>query len=192
MDLELPYPPSVNHLWRRVGHKTVISREGRRYRKAVETILLKRVVRPLLGRLAITVDLYPPDRRRRDLDNALKALLDALQHGGAYHDDAQIDDLHLRRGECVPGGLVFVRIVPHTGGVQKPPGPQAAQSEEKSRTCLKCGKVFPSAGPGNRICSTCGLENLRLSLSEPQLQEQRGAKRHRGQFDPLSAIRGES
>jgi Holliday junction resolvase RusA-like endonuclease len=188
MDYELPYPPSVNHYLRRVGKKTLISREGRKYRKAVEAILFKRAVRPLLGRLAITVDLYPPDRRRRDLDNALKALLDAMQHGGAYHDDAQIDDLHLRRGEPVPGGLVCVRIVPHTAGVQKPPGPQAAQPEERSRTCLKCGKVFPSTGPANRICSTCGQENLKLSLSEPQLQEQRGGKRRRGQFDPLSAI----
>jgi hypothetical protein len=29
-------------------------------------------------------DLAPPDRRRRDIDNVQKPLLDALQHGGAY------------------------------------------------------------------------------------------------------------
>ncbi len=29
MPLTLPYPPSVNHYWRRVGLRTLISREGR-------------------------------------------------------------------------------------------------------------------------------------------------------------------
>ncbi len=30
--VELPYPPSVNHYWRRVGDRTLISREGRKFR----------------------------------------------------------------------------------------------------------------------------------------------------------------
>ena len=29
MVLTLPYPPSINHYWRRVGPRTLISREGR-------------------------------------------------------------------------------------------------------------------------------------------------------------------
>ena len=28
LELRLPYPPSVNHYWRRVGHRTLISRSG--------------------------------------------------------------------------------------------------------------------------------------------------------------------
>jgi hypothetical protein len=31
MKLTLPYPPSVNHYYRRVGPRTLISREGREY-----------------------------------------------------------------------------------------------------------------------------------------------------------------
>jgi len=27
--------------------------------------------------------------------------------------------------------------------------------EEKLRRCLMCGQMFPSAGPGNRICKKC-------------------------------------
>ena len=29
LEVELPYPPSINHYWRRVGRTTLISREGR-------------------------------------------------------------------------------------------------------------------------------------------------------------------
>ena len=39
LELELPVPPSINHYYRRVGPRTLISREGRAYREAVCTIL---------------------------------------------------------------------------------------------------------------------------------------------------------
>ena len=31
IEVELPFPPSVNHYHRRVGPRTLISREGRRF-----------------------------------------------------------------------------------------------------------------------------------------------------------------
>ena len=110
LTIDLPYPPSVNHYWRRVGARTLISREGRRYRDRVASILALRRVQPMTGSLAVRVAVHPPDRRRRDLDNSMKALLDALEHGGAYEDDSQIDHLDIRRRSVVPGGKVAVRI----------------------------------------------------------------------------------
>jgi len=38
LKVELPYPPSINHYWRRVGPKTLISREGRLFRASVVAI----------------------------------------------------------------------------------------------------------------------------------------------------------
>jgi crossover junction endodeoxyribonuclease RusA len=110
LEFELPYPPSINHYWRRVGYRTLISREGRRFRERVMQRLAERAVRPLAGPLAVEVDVYPPDHRRRDLDNVQKALLDALQHGGAYLDDSQIVQLLLSKREPVSGGKSVVRI----------------------------------------------------------------------------------
>ena len=52
----------------------------------------------------------PPDNRRRDIDNVQKALLDALQHGGAYADDSQIVRLSIEKGPPVAGGRSLVRI----------------------------------------------------------------------------------
>jgi len=110
LELELPYPPSVNHYWRRVGTRTLISRGGRAFRQEVCAILAADGVRPLSGPLAVEVAVYPPDNRRRDIDNVQKALLDALAHGGAYHDDSQIARLTVVRQQVVPGGKVGVRL----------------------------------------------------------------------------------
>ncbi|MFN7557996.1 MAG: RusA family crossover junction endodeoxyribonuclease [bacterium] len=108
--LELPYPPSVNHIWRRMGSRTVLSREGRRYRASVCAALAEMRVLRMNGRLEVRVTVCPPDNRRRDLDNVQKALLDALAKGGAYRDDSQIDRLVVERGPVMPGGKVLVEL----------------------------------------------------------------------------------
>jgi crossover junction endodeoxyribonuclease RusA len=110
LELELPYPPSVNHYFRMVGRRVLISREGRAFRQRVCSTLAALGIRPLPGRLAVQVEVYPPDDRRRDIDNVQKALFDALQHGGAYHDDSQIVDLHIRKCAVIDGGRTLVRI----------------------------------------------------------------------------------
>lgn len=107
--LTLPWPPSVNRYYRHVGPRVLISREGRQYRRRVETQLRGRVP-TLRGPLALHVDCYPPDRRRRDLDNLCKSLQDTLQHAGLYEDDSQIKDLRLRMREpAPPDGRVALR-----------------------------------------------------------------------------------
>lgn len=62
------------------------------------------------GPLIVHIDIFPPDKRRRDLDNCLKSLLDALQHGGAYLDDSQIVRLSIEKGLPVEGGKTIVQI----------------------------------------------------------------------------------
>lgn len=100
----------MNHIWRRVGSRTIISREGRRYRQTVCAALAAMRVTEMLGRLSVRVTACPPDNRRRDLDNVQKSLLDALAGGGAYRDDSQIDRLVVERGPVTPGGKVLVEI----------------------------------------------------------------------------------
>lgn len=110
MKVELPYPPSVNHYYRRVGPRTLISREGRRFRERVCAILAATSFRPFVGRLDVRVIVHPPDRRRRDIDNVQKALLDALEHAGVYQNDDQIVKLAIEKREPVSGGRTIVEI----------------------------------------------------------------------------------
>lgn len=107
---DLPYPPSVNHYWRRVGSRVFISRAGRVFRERVCAILAARQIDPLAGPLTLQIEIFPPDNRRRDIDNVQKALLDALQHGGAYYDDSQVVSLSITKREVVPLGRTLVTV----------------------------------------------------------------------------------
>lgn len=104
---ELPYPPSVNHYWRRVGGNIVLSKEGRRYKEAVRLRVLAQAGNlQLPGRIGVMLEVHPPDTRRRDLDNICKAALDALGNAGVYQDDSQIVLLNLYKLEPVQHGRV--------------------------------------------------------------------------------------
>lgn len=114
--IELPFPPSTNAYWRHVamgrGVRVLISERGRKYRDQVVASCCSVHVTGLNlgGRLRVTVTLHAPDRRRRDLDNYNKGLLDALTEAGVWGDDSQIDDLRNVRGQVVKGGKVVVEI----------------------------------------------------------------------------------
>jgi len=110
IEVVLPFPPSVNHYYRRVGPRTIISREGRAYREKVCAILACLGLRTMECPLEVEIEVFPPDKRRRDIDNLQKSLLDALEHGGAYKDDSQIVRLVIERRAVVPGGKALVRI----------------------------------------------------------------------------------
>ena len=115
MTLTLPWPPSVNHYWRTWRGRMLISRQGRAYREQVGAIVRAAGITPLAGPLAVHIELYPPDRRKRDADNLLKAVNDSLQHGEAFHDDSQIVWLLVEKAEIVAGGKVVVRIAERNG-----------------------------------------------------------------------------
>ncbi|HHS9775845.1 TPA: RusA family crossover junction endodeoxyribonuclease [Raoultella ornithinolytica] len=107
----LPYPSSVNTYWRRRGSQYYISPKGQQYRKDVQSIIhsLKLDIFTR-ARLKIKIIADAPDKRRRDLDNILKGLIDALIHAGFAEDDEQFDDIRVVRGEIIKGGRVGIKI----------------------------------------------------------------------------------
>ena len=108
--ITLPYPPSVNHYWGQVGSKKFLGKKGKEFREAVFIAVYNARQGALNGRLHMEVYLYPPDKRKRDVDNVLKPLLDAMEHAGCYENDSQIDKLCITRREVMPQGSCYVEI----------------------------------------------------------------------------------
>lgn len=111
MIFAFPLPPSVNFYWRLGPHGFYIAKQGIAFRQEVCAIALAAGVRkPLLCRIALDIMVTMPDKRRRDLDNVLKALLDSMAHAGIYRDDEQVDSITIRRGDVIKrkGGCVVL------------------------------------------------------------------------------------
>lgn len=114
MKYELPWPPSVNKYWTRSTSwkgkpGMMLTPKARAYHlKVLERLGIGR--QPLTGRISLTIELYPPDKRRRDIDNVLKALFDTMQKARLYKDDSQVDRLYVKRCEPVKEGMVTVEI----------------------------------------------------------------------------------
>lgn len=117
LSLTLPYPPSVNNLHRRVVIKgrarTLLSKPAREYYRDVRVACRSQGMagRLLLGRLRVCVWLHPPDGRKRDISNTIKAIEDALTHARVWQDDSLVDHLTLIRCDPKPLGEVRVEIV---------------------------------------------------------------------------------
>lgn len=109
--MKLPFPPTANTYYRNVRGKVLISAKGREYRRTVQGIAMaERLPRFGKQRLSMKIEVYPPDRRRRDLDNLNKCLLDALEKAGIYDNDGQIDRLEIVRMPMEKPGFIRVGI----------------------------------------------------------------------------------
>ena len=114
--LELPYPPSVNSYWRANGHRRYISKEGVEFTKAVDLVVKQSNAKSFEEKqVAISVMIHPRSKRKFDLDNTLKAILDALMKAGMYNDDSQIEYIEIARGEAVDGGKAVVHLYDYIG-----------------------------------------------------------------------------
>jgi len=110
IELALPWPPSVNRYWRTFQGRMIISADGRTYRKAVaDQVLIQRGAKHYANKMRVEIEAYRPDNRRRDLDNLLKAVLDACTHAGVWEDDSNIVDLRIYWADSI-GGMLKVKV----------------------------------------------------------------------------------
>lgn len=110
IEFTLPWPPSVNTYWRNFNGRMIISAKGREYREYVgDQIMLQGKVAQFTKPLRVVIEAWRPDKRRRDLDNLLKATLDGLAHAGVFEDDSQIVDLRIYWAPAI-GGMLKIKI----------------------------------------------------------------------------------
>jgi Holliday junction resolvase RusA-like endonuclease len=111
VNLSLPYPPSGNNYKRLrvIGGRPswYLTPAAKAYH--TEVVLRVRTCRDPKpqGRLRVYMTIQAPTARRMDLDNAMKVVLDSLQHAGAIRNDSDIDHLTIvRLPQSKSGGLV--------------------------------------------------------------------------------------
>ena len=111
------YPPSANNRLMPVrmgsGLRLVLSRVYREWksRTACEIRAQNYYGEVLRGDLQLTVWIQASGRRR-DLDNILKCLQDAMQEAGVMRDDAQIKALHVEIVPALNDGKIMALIEP--------------------------------------------------------------------------------
>lgn len=118
MKLTLPFPPSVNTYWRAPNSgplrgRHLISARGRKYQNNVIAAVieqLRRYPKTITDNVAVSVVLFPPDLKRRDLDNYQKALFDALTHSRVWADDSQVKRMLVEWGPVIKKGKVEITI----------------------------------------------------------------------------------
>ena len=108
--LTLPFPPTVNHMWGFAGKRKFLKKEAHEVRSVVQDAAVEANAK-ISGRIAIFVALYAPTKRKYDLDNRIKALLDALEHAGVFLNDEQIDFIWVVRREPIQGGMCKIVLV---------------------------------------------------------------------------------
>lgn len=97
--LVFPWPPTVNTYYRNVKGRTLMSKKGRMYRGVCLRCCVWQKTPQIAPeeRVRVILNLFPPNKRKFDIDNRAKACLDALQHGGVLPDDEQVDQLIINR-----------------------------------------------------------------------------------------------
>lgn len=89
----MPETERVNAVWRRARNRTIVS-QRHRDDKAMAPLVFARAI-PVDGDVWVSMH-WHRSRRDGDVDGRIKTALDLLQ-GIAYHDDAQVAALDVRR-----------------------------------------------------------------------------------------------
>ncbi len=89
-----------------------MSAKGRSFRDEAVMAITKQGLcgKEFSERLSVKVTLFPPDRRKRDIDNFQKAPFDALTHAKFWKDDEQVDKLLIVRGDTIKGGKIVIYV----------------------------------------------------------------------------------
>lgn len=87
LQIFLPYPSSVNGIWRSGNGRTYKAKEYRAWEEAADEAISEQKPGCLEREFFVTILVGRPDKRRRDLDNLVKPLLDACERNGVVEDD---------------------------------------------------------------------------------------------------------
>lgn len=113
--ISLPYPPSVNGLYKNAGKKRIKTEGYKAWLTAAGWELKLQRPEPVRGRYRLALTLTPPDRRARDVDNTVKAVSDLLKSMGVIEEDSLAKSVFAEWSDELPAkpGKLTVSIEPY-------------------------------------------------------------------------------
>tara|TARA_Y100000741_G_C18229527_1_gene549218 strand:- start:1184 stop:1525 length:342 start_codon:yes stop_codon:yes gene_type:complete len=85
---------TVNKFYRTYAGRILISKDGKDFKKLVQAYLTNYT--KIMGKVKLIIEVYFKDKRKRDLDNFAKVLIDCLKNK-LFEDDDQIYELQMKK-----------------------------------------------------------------------------------------------
>ncbi len=103
--LELEFeglPPSVNHMYRGARGWRYLTADTIGFQTRISALMRDecQIQEIYTGAVAVFIKFYTNNKRRWDIDNRVKSLIDCLEKAGIIQDDSQIDALFINRERC--------------------------------------------------------------------------------------------
>ena len=107
----LPFPPSVNRLWRTTKTGGVhTSSKYSAWKKHAEWAVVGQVKgQKITGEYTLEIVAVKPDKRQRDLGNLEKAVSDLLQKVKVIENDHLCQEIHMRWAKSGPECLIILK-----------------------------------------------------------------------------------
>ncbi len=116
--IDLPFPPSANHLFANVkGKGRVRSDRYRQWANAAGWMLISQKPDKIEGPFALALVVQRKDRRKRDIGNLLKGVEDLLVDHGIIEDDSLAERIHLAWCEASEAPEGCRVVISPAGGV---------------------------------------------------------------------------
>ena len=108
-------PPTANHRLIPVNGRLITSPKMRKWKEyaskhVAEVVRELELEQPIPGRVAVSLVIQWPDRRKRDLDGPIKPVLDALVKGGLIEDDSNIKEMATFVDDGIGDGGVGIEV----------------------------------------------------------------------------------
>lgn len=113
LELMLPYPPSINRLYRAGRKGYWMTKVGADFKQKVLEVVInaKSPTFDTSNWLVVTILMFPDTNRRRDVDSGIKIILDSLQLANVFENDYQVRKLIVERMPKLTKGVVAHCIV---------------------------------------------------------------------------------
>lgn len=109
MRLDLPFPVSVNAMYRNVrGVGRVKSKRYKAWIDEANAMNMGKTMHQTTGPFDVEIVVGRPDKRKRDLDNLAKCILDLAVSGGLVEDDHLMNSLKMEWSNTMKGAVLYL------------------------------------------------------------------------------------